>query len=50
MGLSSGREGQVTGHCPAWYVMRLVRSYPEEALWEPVFWVWHLVWRKINDE
>ena len=29
-------------------VMRLVRSYPEEALWEPVFRVWHLVWRKIN--
>ena len=30
-------------------VMRLVRSYPEEALWEPVFRVWHLGWRKIND-
>ena len=29
-------------------VMRLVRSYPEEALWEPVFRVWHLVWRGIN--
>ena len=29
-------------------VMRLVSSYPEEALWEPVFRVWHLVWRKIN--
>ena len=29
-------------------VMRLVSSYPEEALWEPVFWVWHLVWRGIN--
>ena len=26
-------------------VMRLVRSYPEEALWEPVFRVWHLLWR-----
>ena len=26
-------------------VMRLVRSYPEEALWEPVFRVWHLIWR-----
>ncbi|MDD5895485.1 MAG: hypothetical protein PUC79_04225, partial [Prevotellaceae bacterium] len=26
-------------------VMRLVRSYPEEALWEPVFRVWHLGWR-----
>ena len=25
-------------------VMRLVRSYPEEALWEPVFRVWHLLW------
>ena len=30
-------------------VMRLVRSYPEEALWEPVFRVWHLGWRKVND-
>ena len=30
-------------------VMRLVRSYPEEALWEPVFRVWHLIWRKIVD-
>ena len=30
-------------------VMRLVSSYPEEALWEPVFRVWHLGWRKIND-
>ena len=30
-------------------VMRLVSSYPEEALWEPVFSVWHLGWRKIND-
>ena len=29
-------------------VMRLVRSYPEEALWEPVFMVWHLLWRGIN--
>ena len=29
-------------------VMRLVRSYPEEALWEPVFRVWHLGWRMIN--
>ena len=29
-------------------VMRLVRSYPEEALWEPVFRVWHLGWRKVN--
>lgn len=26
-------------------VMRLVRSYPEEALWEPVFRVSHLFWR-----
>ena len=26
-------------------VMRLVRSYPEEALWEPVFRAWHLGWR-----
>ena len=29
-------------------VMGLVRSYPEEALWEPVFRVWHLGWRKIQ--
>ena len=29
-------------------VMRLVRSYPEEALWEPVFRVYHLLWRGIN--
>lgn len=26
-------------------VMRLVNSYPEEALWEPVFRVYHLAWR-----
>ena len=26
-------------------VMRLVRSYPEEALWEPMFRVYHLIWR-----
>lgn len=26
-------------------VMRLVRSYPEEALWEPVFRAYHLIWR-----
>lgn len=26
-------------------VMRLVSSYPEEALWEPVFRVYHLIWR-----
>ena len=29
-------------------VLRLVRSYPEEALWEPVFRVWHLGWRLMN--
>lgn len=29
-------------------VMRLVSSYPEEAMWEPWFRVWHLVWRGIN--
>ena len=29
-------------------VMGLVRSYPEEALWESVFRVWHLGWRMIN--
>ena len=28
-------------------VMRLVRSYPEEAMWEPVFRVYHLFWRMI---
>ena len=29
-------------------VMRLVSSYPEEALWEPVFRMWHLLWRIAN--
>ena len=29
-------------------VLGLVRSYPEEALWEPVFRVYHLGWRKIH--
>ena len=29
-------------------VMRLVSSYPEEALWEPVFRVYHLFWRYIH--
>ena len=29
-------------------VIRLVRSYPEEALWEPVFRVYHLGWRMIH--
>ena len=29
-------------------VMRLVRSYPEEALWEPVFRGWHLGWRMLK--
>ena len=29
-------------------VMGLARSFPEEALWEPVFRVYHLVWRGIN--
>ena len=29
-------------------VMRLVSIYPEEALWEPVFRVYHLLWRGIN--
>ena len=29
-------------------VMRLVSSYPEEALWEPVFRVYHLFWRLIH--
>ena len=26
-------------------IFRLAMSYPEEALWEPVFRVWHLGWR-----
>ena len=30
-------------------MMRLVRSYPEEALWEPVFRVCHLIWRTIHN-
>ena len=30
-------------------VMRLVSSYPEEALWEPVFRVYHLIWRTIHN-
>ena len=29
-------------------VKRLVISYPEEALWEPVFRIWHLAWRGVN--
>ena len=29
-------------------VMRLLSSYPEEALWEPVFRVWHLGWRMLK--
>ena len=29
-------------------MMRLVRSYSEEALWEPVFRVWHLGWRMLK--
>ena len=29
-------------------VMRLVRSYPEEAMWEPMFRVYHLGWRTIE--
>ena len=29
-------------------VMRLVRSYSEVALWEPVFRVYHLGWRMIH--
>ena len=30
------------------WIFRLAMSYPEEALWEPVFRVWHLGWRKVN--
>ena len=29
-------------------VMRLVSSYPEEAMWKPVFRVWHLGWRLLH--
>ena len=29
-------------------VMKLVSCYPEEALWEPVFRVYHLGWRLIH--
>ena len=29
-------------------VMRLVNSYPEEAIWEPVFRVYHLIWRILH--
>ena len=29
-------------------VMRLERSYPEEALWEPARGVYHLGWRMMN--
>ena len=29
-------------------VMRLVSSYPEEALWEPVFRVYHFGWRSFH--
>lgn len=29
-------------------VMRLMRNYPEEALCEPLFRVWHLGWRMVN--
>lgn len=29
-------------------IMRLIGSYPEEALCEPLFRVWHLGWRIIN--
>ena len=29
-------------------VTRLVRSFPEEALWEPVFRVYHLIWRILH--
>lgn len=31
------------------HVMRLVSSYPEEALWEPVFRVYHLLWRVFHN-
>ena len=29
-------------------IFRLAMSYPEEALWEPVFRVWHLGWRLLH--
>ena len=31
-------------------IFRLAKSYPEEALWEPVFRVWHLGWRMLKGE
>jgi len=29
-------------------IMRLVRNYPEEALCEPLFRIWHLGWRMVH--
>ena len=29
-------------------IFRLAMSYPEEAMWEPVFRVYHLIWRLIH--
>ena len=36
------------GLCKLKRVMGLARSFPEEALWEPVFRVYHLFWRTIH--
>lgn len=27
--------------------MKLLREYPEEVLWSPIFKIWHWIWRKI---
>ena len=41
------KEGGLMSHAmwKLWRVMRLVRSYPEEALSEPLFRLWHAGWR-----
>lgn len=30
------------------WIMRLMKNYPEEALCEPLFRVWHLGWRILH--
>ncbi len=43
-------DGGKTRH--AWeklkHNFRLVGHYPEEVLWEPVFRVWHWIWRRFE--